>query len=105
MTWESIWPEGTFVYLPTVTADDNHQPDKVAGVEVNEVADGLVVFDPVTQRVHYLNSSASVVYELCDGHSTTADIVARATELFSGSASSDSLIECVDDLARRGLIR
>ena len=91
--------------MPTVTSDNNHQPDKVAGVEVNEVADGLVVFDPQTQQVHYLNSSASVVYELCDGRSTTDDIVARATDLFAGVASADSLVECVDDLTRRGLIR
>lgn len=88
-----------------MTADNNHEPDKVAGVEVNEVADGLVVFDPQTQQVHYLNSSASVVYELCDGRSTTGDIVARATDLFAGAASADSLVECVGDLTRRGLIR
>ncbi len=102
---EAIWPESTSVYWPTVTVDDNHLPVKVPGVEVNEVADGLVVFDPGAQQVHYLNSTASVVYELCDGRSTTAIIVSGALELFPDASSPEIFVECLDDLAQRGLIR
>lgn len=87
-----------------MTVDDNHLYDKVPGVEVNEVADGLVVFDPGAQQVHYLNSTASVVYELCDGHSSISDLVAGALELFP-AGSPEIFVECLDDLAQRGLIR
>lgn len=87
-----------------MSGEDNHLPGKVAGCEVNEVADGLVIFDPATQQVHYLNSTASIVYELCNGTTSTAEVIGSASALFSGSASQDQLAECLDDLVRRGLV-
>lgn len=60
------------------------RPSVVEGLEVNEVKDGLTVFDPVTDRVHYLNATAAIVFTLCDGRhcaSGIARFVAEAYEL------------------------
>ena len=47
-----------------------------ADLEVHETNDGLVVFNPATDKVHHLNYSAGAIFELCrDRHS--ADELAR----------------------------
>jgi coenzyme PQQ synthesis protein D (PqqD) len=51
------------------------KPARVEGLEAHEVDDGLVVYQAATDRVHYLNPVASVVYELCTGEHTEAEIV------------------------------
>ena len=51
------------------------KPILVAGLEAHEVDDGLVVYQGSTDRVHYLNPVASVVYELCTGEHTEDEIV------------------------------
>ena len=46
--------------------------------------DGLIVFDAANDRVHYLNSTASIVFALCDGEhdaQVMADVVAEAFNL------------------------
>jgi hypothetical protein len=36
-----------------------------AALEVHETDDGLVVFNPATDRVHHLNYTAGVLFEFC----------------------------------------
>jgi hypothetical protein len=50
------------------------KPTRVAGLESHEVEDGLVVYQIATDRVHYLNAVASVVFELCTGEHTVDEI-------------------------------
>jgi len=38
---------------------------QVEGLEVHEADDGLIVFNAGTDRVHHLNPTAGVVFELC----------------------------------------
>jgi Coenzyme PQQ synthesis protein D (PqqD) len=49
-------------------------PRLVAGIQTNEVTDGYVVYDPVRDRVHYLNHTAVLVLELCTGRNKAADM-------------------------------
>ena len=42
-------------------------PRQADGIEINKVADGYVVYQPDRDRVHYLNHTAAIVLELCDG--------------------------------------
>ena len=74
-------------------------------MEINDVADGLVVFDPVAKQVHYLNNTASIVYELCDGQTDTAGIAERASQLIPDQDWDDQIPVCLKDLQLRGLIR
>jgi hypothetical protein len=46
---------------------DTSGPVRVADVEVNEVADGLLLYRGGDDTVHHLNPLATLVYELCDG--------------------------------------
>jgi hypothetical protein len=50
------------------------RPKRVDGLEAHEVDDGLVVYQASTDRVHYFNPTASVVFELCTGEHTQEEI-------------------------------
>jgi PqqD family protein of HPr-rel-A system len=49
-------------------------PRQVDGLELKPVEDGAVIYDRDGDRVHYLNPTAALVLELCDGASDAAEI-------------------------------
>ena len=51
-------------------------------LDVTEVDDGLVVFVPTTRRVHHLNVTATLVFELCTGDNDEAAIVQLVQSAF-----------------------
>jgi hypothetical protein len=94
-----------------VTAEQQHvgrprNPEAIADIEVNEVPDGLVIYDIGNDRVHYLNPSAAAVFVLCTG---TRDAAAIADELRSVFQLPDppvaEVTTCLGDLSQQGLIR
>jgi len=81
------------------------RPTIADGLDVNETEDGLIVFVPSTDRVHYLNSTASVVLQLCDGSRSPAEIAEGVGELFRLNVPPMSETEdCLERLGREGLI-
>ena len=82
------------------------RPEPAGGLDVHEVEDGFVVFDASTDRVHYLNPTATVVFSLCDGKRTTdeiAELVRSAWELESPPV--DDVVACVAQLRDEGVLR
>jgi hypothetical protein len=81
------------------------RPAPADGLDVHEVEDGFVVFDASTDRVHYLNPTATVVFSLCDGTRTTeevAQLVQSAWEL--DAAPLDDVVACVAQLRDEGVL-
>jgi hypothetical protein len=86
-----------------VTTD---QPSVIDGLDVNEVKDGLIVYDPERDRVHYLNATAGVVFTMCDGEhsgSQIAEVVSAAFEL-DGPPRAE-VDRCLAAFANEGLLR
>jgi hypothetical protein len=78
---------------------------QIAGCEVSHVPDGFVVYQAKRDKVHYLNSTAAIVYELCGTKLTISGIAAYLGNVFS--LSEPPLMEvrnCIDSLVREGLI-
>jgi hypothetical protein len=80
-------------------------PAAIAGLEVHEVEDGLVVYDAEHDRVHYLNATASVVFTFCDG----AHAVDQITELVRAAWDLPdppvaAVAECVAQLRAEGVV-
>jgi len=75
------------------------RPRAVDGLEVTEVKDGLVVYDPERDRVHYMNASAAVIFTFCDGARDRQSIVEAATRVFGGDVMSSRDVEaCIAQL-------
>jgi hypothetical protein len=82
------------------------RPQVEPGLEVNEVRDGLTVFDSVADRIHYLNQTAAIVFTLCDGRRSVSDMAAFLAEAFKlDEPPLNEVQECVGQLVRLGLIR
>lgn len=82
------------------------RPQVEPGLEVNEVRDGLTVFDSVADRIHYLNQTAAIVFTLCDGRRSVSDMAAFLAEAFKlDEPPLNEVQDCVGQLVRLGLIR
>jgi hypothetical protein len=81
-------------------------PQKVESLEVNEAEDGQIVYDPGRHHVHHHNTSAAVIFDLCDGSRTVEEVAAALAEVYSLEAPP--LLEAqsgVDELTARGLLK
>ena len=82
------------------------RPEPANGIDVHEVEDGFVVFDATTDRVHYLNPTATIVFSLCDGTRTSAqvaELVRAAWDL--DAAPIDDVDACIAQLRGEGVLR
>jgi hypothetical protein len=55
---------------------------QVEGLEVHEADDGLIIFNSRTDKVHHLNHTAGVLYELCLHAQTRANLVENLQSLY-----------------------
>jgi hypothetical protein len=82
------------------------RPRQAEGLELNEVADGLVIYHGGPERVHYLNRTASLVFELCTGEHSPEDIARLLGDAFSlVEPPSDEVRTCLDQLRSLGVVR
>lgn len=82
------------------------RPVQVPGLEINEVADGLVVYQGTDERVHYLNHTASVVFELCTGENTEGEIASLLGNAFDLATAPEVEVQaCLTHLREQGIIR
>jgi PqqD family protein of HPr-rel-A system len=80
-------------------------PAWASGIEINEVKDGLVVYDASRGRVHYLNHTAALILALCTGRNAEADIIRFVKDAFSLDAHPASEVtDCLAQLRNEGLI-
>jgi hypothetical protein len=84
----------------------SHRPSVVDGLDVNQVSDGLIVYDPDRDRVHYLNNTAAAIFTLCDGAREVRAIVEALGTVFGEDAPSLTEVEaCVAQLEDEGMLR
>jgi hypothetical protein len=75
-------------------------------LEVNEVPDGYIVYQTSRDRVHYLNKTAAIIFELCDGRRDVDDVVSRTAQAFElDQASHVEIRTCLDSLIKEGLVQ
>lgn len=81
------------------------RPRKSQGFEVNEVADGLVLYETAAEKVHYVNHTAAVVYELCTGENSEPDIVALLERAFAlEKPPTGEVRRCLEHFRSHGIV-
>lgn len=78
-----------------------HPRLEVAGFEVE-----CVVFDPLVNRVHHLRELAAVVFDACDGTTTTASLVDELCEVLEvePAAAQAAIESALESLREAGLL-
>ena len=71
----------------------HERPKKSDGLEIDEVEDGFVIYQPDRDRVHYLNPTANLILELCDGSLTAEQIAALIAQTFEMAAPPNQEVE------------
>jgi hypothetical protein len=86
--------------------DWDHAPKQIEGLEVNQLVDGYVVYQPDRDRVHYLNPTAVLVLEMCTGAVRADEIPRLLKEAYDLSEPpTNEVAECLTKLLDEGLIR
>jgi hypothetical protein len=81
-------------------------PKQVAGIEINKVADGYVVYHPDRERVHYLNHTAAIVLELCDGQNAVESMPHIIQDAYQLLAPPETAVaECLKKFFDEELIK
>lgn len=81
------------------------KPQTIDGLEITENDDGFGVFDPVNEKVHFVNSSGVIILELCNGKNTVEEIIRTISTSFGLSQMPEKEVKgYIDHLAREGLI-
>jgi pyrroloquinoline quinone biosynthesis protein D len=81
-------------------ADHHLAPVHRAGVYFEEMDDEAVVYGRTGKRAIHLNETATVVWKLCDGERTVADIAALLTREYPASADeiAEGVAKAVDQM-------
>ena len=81
-------------------------PEQASDLDVHEVEDGLVIYDLATDRVHYLNETASLVFALCTGEHPDERIVELIAQAWEMPQPPDAEVRaCLAQLRAESLIR
>jgi hypothetical protein len=82
------------------------KPRRAAGVELSEVTDGFLVYQPERDRVHYLNATAALLLEICDGSLAASDLPPFLAAAFSlAEPPRDEVASCLATLLAEGLLQ
>lgn len=75
-------------------------------LEVHEVPDGYIIYQTARDRVHYLNMTAAVIFEFCDGRRDRADIISRVAMAFElPPRAHEEVATCLNSLMREELLK
>ena len=74
-------------------------------LDVSDVPDGLVVYDPGSDRVHYLDPVTTVVFELCRTGCPRNELAARVQQIWELDHTPTAEVdECVEQCLREGIL-
>jgi hypothetical protein len=80
-------------------------PTQAFTLDVANAAQGLVVTDPRSARVHYLNHTAGLVLLLCNGRNSVEQIVDLMQKQFGlDEPPDDDVRDAIDEFIDEGLV-
>jgi hypothetical protein len=79
-------------------------PRKADGLEFHIVDDQCLLYQPDSDRIHYLSPTAALVFELCDGNHTAGQIATLVQEAYGlPELPLDEVRGCLDRLQKMGI--
>ena len=58
-------------------------PRRIDGLDISPAEEGFIIYQPDKDRVHFLNHTAVLVLELCDGNTSPAEIAELVRKAYS----------------------
>ena len=80
-------------------------PAQVEGLEIYSEADGYAVYQAAQDKVHFLNSTAVFVLELCNGRHEVREMADIFGETFKEEKNPEQVVaDIVNQFLREGLV-
>ncbi len=81
-------------------------PIRTEGLEINVMHDGVVIYQRDQKKIHYLNHTAGLLLELCDGHHKPAELATIVSKAYGlAEPPHDDIANCLQDLLAKELVR
>jgi hypothetical protein len=79
--------------------------ERAPDIEIREVSDGCVAYDPARDRLHYLNLTAALLLESCDGNIPARELPELLAAAYRLDAPPVAEVEsCLTRLLEEGLL-
>jgi len=80
-------------------------PKTLQGLQINAVTDGYIVYQSDRDRVHYLNQTAALILELCNGRNQATALPELLQSAFDlPNAPVEEVEACLRTLRTEGLV-
>ncbi len=85
----------------------NKTPNTVSGFELEEIDGELLLYSPELNRSIHMNSTASIIWRLCDGRMTVAELIELLASAFpeSEDAIEQDVSDTIDLLVQHGAVQ
>lgn len=81
-------------------------PRQIDDLDLSPADDGYIIYQPEQDRVHYLNPTAVLILELCNGRNSSAEIVELVKQAYSlPHAPVEEVRKALTQLAAEGLLQ
>ena len=82
------------------------RPCQAKDYRLEQMDSEILLYHPVKTKTFYLNETASLIWRLCDGHRTSAEIAELLKGAFpDGEATiADEVESTLDELATQGVV-
>ena len=86
--------------------DISVKPRPVAGFDLESLEDELVIYHPVSEAIFYCNPSAALIFRLCDGTRSVAEITRLLAEAYPQAEArmADDVRETLERLVAHGAL-
>ena len=72
--------------------DESTKMPKVRGdVSIQELGEEVMIYDPLNEKVHILNTTAHCIWKLCDGNCTLQEIKEEISRKFPETSEQEIL--------------
>lgn len=84
----------------------NQRPHPVTGYMVEEMDGEILLFHPSQENIFYTNNTGSLIWQLCDGQRTVAEICQLLSDAYPDAASQieQDVHNTLSDFATHGAI-
>ncbi|MDZ7697199.1 MAG: PqqD family protein [Deltaproteobacteria bacterium] len=81
-------------------------PKQYPNLKIFEADDGYVVYHRETDRVHFLNHTAVLILELCNGRHSLSELIAILGESYGLDRPPEKeVVDIIDKFEQEGLIK
>ena len=79
-------------------------PKRIDGLDISPAEDGYIVYQPEQDRVHFLNATAVLILELCNGTYSLDEIIDLIKEAYNLPKPPVEVREALEQLKAEGLV-